>query len=127
MIYRKSECCITPDELLSEDIKTDGYYGERHYEMKKDDDDCCREMTCPNENLSRRLSELQFAAIDLNLYLDTHPCDEEALAMFKKVCKTLESAKYDYVKKYGPLKAGDSSDKMPFEWASDEYKWPWEK
>jgi len=126
MIYRKSECCITPEEIAQQSVKTDGI-------LNNDKCDKCRENHVYQDeshcetDLMRRLSELQFAAIDLNLFLDTHPCDEEALMMFKKVNKTLESLKYDYVKKYGPLTAGDSSEKSPFEWVSSNYKWPWEK
>lgn len=91
------------------------------------DKDKCDYNDNSKEDLKRRLSELQFAAIDLNLFLDTHPCDKEALEMFKKITKTIESVKMDYVRKYGPLKAGDSADDVPFQWASGEFKWPWEK
>lgn len=126
MIYRKSECCITPEDLSGETLRTEGYRFEDRCSIPRDKNCYEKEDDC-GMDLARRLSEMQFAAIDLNLFLDTHPCDEEALAMHKKINKTLESLKYDYVKKYGPLCAGDSSDKAPFEWVGEEYKWPWEK
>ncbi len=163
MRYRNSECCVTPEELVQDNITTegmpncnwntrDGWYmkDKKCDKCDKDDDnwyrrdkydDKCKDK-CDNnwddkdkcdydnncsEDLKRRLSELQFAAIDLNLFLDTHPCDKEALEMFKKITKTMESVKMDYVRKYGPLKACDSADDVPFQWASAEFKWPWEK
>ena len=125
MIYRKSDCCITPEEFLEETVKTDKYmHGDRcdaPRERNYNKGDNC------SMDLARRLSEMQFASIDLNLFLDTHPCDEEALAMYKKINKTIESLKYDYIKKYGPICASDSSEEAPFEWVRAEYKWPWEK
>lgn len=112
MIYRKSECCITPDEM----------------ECMIPDNNCCAGGgETPDTDLSGSFSELQFALIDLNLYLDTHPNDKEALEMFHKISKTLQSARYDYIRRNGPLMAGESSADTPFEWVSSKYKWPWEK
>ena len=127
MIYRKSECCIEPAELSSEVFQTDGCGCMTDRCELPEWRGSHEEHDCGDTDIKRRLSELQFAQIDLNLYLDTHPYDEEALKMFKKVSKTLESLKYDYIRKYGPLKARDSSENTPFEWASPQYKWPWEK
>lgn len=108
--------------------KGDRYNKDDRYNKKTDNCDCdCEKPNECAEDLKRRLSELQFAAIDLNLFLDTHPCDEEALKMFKKITKTMESLKYDYIKKHGPLMAWDSSDEAPFQWASEQFKWPWER
>ncbi len=125
MIYRKSECCITPETADAVFFETEGGCMKDRCELPKRKSGC--EDTCTDTDVMRRLSELQFAQIDLNLYLDTHPNDEEALKMYKKICKTLDSLKYDYIRKYGPLKACDSSENTPFEWASSEFKWPWEK
>ncbi len=189
MRYRNSECCITPEELAQDTVRTDGLSGcgdnsnwNKRMDWNRDDkwndrmdwnrkdgwsmrdkydtrdkwnkndkcydkDNCKKHDKCDDndnwkkhdkcddndncnndcDDLMRRLTELQFAAIDLNLFLDTHPCDEAALEMFKKVMKTIESVKMDYIRKYGPLKAGDSADEVPFQWASYEFKWPWEK
>lgn len=125
MIYRKSECCITPETNGSEIFETEGGCMKDRCDLPKRKTNY--EDNCTDTDVMRRLSELRFAQIDLNLYLDTHPCDEEALKMFKKVSKTLESLRYDYTRKYGPLKASDSSEDTPFEWASPQFKWPWEK
>lgn len=107
MKYPKSECCV---EQL----------------------DCCPEKpSCPaapesEQELLNKLSELQFAAVDLNLFLDTHPYDQDALTLYKNVVNTMNSIKYDYETTYGPLQAGSSSADAPFEWVSGKYKWPWQ-
>ncbi len=112
MIYRNSECCITPEEM----------------QCNTPSNECCNnEGTTPDIDMTGTFSAMQFAMTDLNLYLDTHPNDKEALEMFNKISKTLQSARYDYIRKNGPLMAGDSSADTPFEWASSKYKWPWER
>ena len=35
--------------------------------------------------LLKRLNEVSFAVNDIHLFLDTHPCDEKALAFFQEV------------------------------------------
>ena len=37
------------------------------------------------EQLLKKLSAYAFAAYDWNLYLDTHPNDTDAIAMFRKM------------------------------------------
>jgi len=116
------------DDNWKDNDKCDDMFKDKDKcDNKWDDKDKCDYDNNCSEDIKRRLSELQFAAIDLNLFLDTHPCDKEALEMFKKITKTIESVKMDYVRKYGPLKAGDSAHDVPFQWASGEFKWPWEK
>ena len=41
--------------------------------------------------LMKYINELEFALVDLNLYLDTHPDNAEALEMFTKLAATLKS------------------------------------
>lgn len=82
--------------------------------------------TC-EEALKKRISEVGFAATDLNLFLDTHPHCQEALDLYKKCVFTLKSLTKEYVSKYGPLKACDSKDTAPFEWVDASTPWPWEK
>lgn len=124
---REKNCDKDDDNWYRRNRRDDNWKdNDKCDDMFKDKDKCDYDNNC-SEDIKRRLSELQFAAIDLNLFLDTHPCDKEALEMFKKIAKTIESVKMDYVRKYGPLKAGDSAHDVPFQWASGEFKWPWEK
>ncbi|MBE7030551.1 MAG: spore coat protein CotJB [Ruminococcaceae bacterium] len=88
------------------------------------DSDChCGE----KEALLMQISQIQFAAIDLNLYLDTHPHDQEALTLFKKLSNTYRSLVCDYEAAYGPLTAGSASANAPFTWVAPDQKWPWQK
>ena len=84
-----------------------------------------------NNNLGKSelmdiINQLEFAVTDLNLFLDTHPNDEEALKTFATLAASLKSYKHDFVQKYGPLYATDSTSDAPFDWVSAEFKWPWE-
>ena len=76
--------------------------------------------------LMKYINELEFALVDLNLYLDTHPDNAEALEMFTKLAATLKSAKYDYAKRFAPICVMDVKNQIPFEWVSAEHKWPWQ-
>jgi len=79
-------------------------------------------MNC--EMMLKKISELEFAITDLNLYLDTHPNNKDALKMLTQLSATLKSMMYDYVQKCGPLVVTDVSDTTPFEWTQG--KWPWQ-
>ena len=81
-------------------------------------------MTC--DKMLREISELEFAITDLNLYLDTHPDNAEALEMLTKLSATLKSLKFDYAQKCAPLCVTDVKNNVPFEWVSSAHKWPWE-
>ena len=58
------------------------------------------------EKLLRRLSAAQFAAWELNIFLDTHPENTEALARYRMYKRNAEELKAAYESKYGPLAAG---------------------
>lgn len=77
--------------------------------------------------LLRKIDELGFAAYDLQLFLDTHRDCEEALELYKSLTFTYRAAVKAYEAKFNPLCAANSSDKTPFEWVSDNLKWPWQK
>ena len=50
-----------------------------------------------------KIQELSFACVDLNLYLDTHPDDANAVNMYNSFSKQLNEAIRNYECKYGPL------------------------
>ena len=77
------------------------------------------------ENLSKKLHELEFAAIELNLYLDNHPENKNALADFNIISKELISVKKMYELERGPLfNFGYSENRYPNGWVDGP--WPWE-
>ncbi len=72
-----------------------------------------------------QLMALNFAMIELNLYLDTHPSDHDALEMHRDYRELFRKMKKQYEKQYGPVMARDSDDPNFFTWVSDP--WPWDK
>lgn len=71
--------------------------------------------------LLRKLSAAQFAVWELHLYLDTHPCDHNAIELCKTHSKEAESLYKEYTEKYGVLTADCCNTA---EWLSDP--WPWD-
>jgi spore coat protein JB len=66
----------------------------------------------------------QFAAFDVQLYLDTHPHDRNALSLFNKYQRSHQRARREFENMYGPLttdaETGDS-------WRWVDNPWPWER
>ncbi len=80
-----------------------------------------------NQRLSmlKEIQELEFTAIDLNLFLDTHPQDRAALKDFYTVRDKLLAAVKCYEERYGPLTvSGFTPTQYPWQWI--EGPWPWE-
>ncbi len=71
----------------------------------------------------RKIQMVQFAVIDLNLYLNTHPRDRRALDEHNRLVAELDKLEEEYVQKYGILTAFSSSP-APWQWIDDP--WPWE-
>ena len=71
--------------------------------------------------LMRELSAVNFAAWELHLYLDTHPCDEKALEMHRKYTERAMELKDEYEECFGPLTHHSASG---LAWIKDP--WPWE-
>lgn len=79
------------------------------------------------ENLpATTLAELQaldFAIVELALYLDTHREDMEALGLYRKYQELYDRCREVYEKKYGPLNHISARD-GGYTWLDDP--WPWE-
>ena len=76
-------------------------------------------------NLLRAIQMYDFYLYDLNLFLDTHPNDRNALAKFNEIKKRRQQAIDIYTEKYGPLKAVQNDSDEHFYWTDDP--WPWER
>jgi len=74
------------------------------------------------------LEELQafdFVLVELNLYLDTHPTDHQALEQYNVIAKHREVLKEKFEQEFGPLQHfGQSCSGYPFQWI--EGPWPWQ-
>lgn len=73
------------------------------------------------KKLLMRLSAAQFAAWELHMFLDTHPCDKAANEMFRKYTEQAAMLRKEYERKYGPLTVSSSYEA---DWLNDP--WPWE-
>ena len=76
------------------------------------------------DSLLYHLTVLDFIAVDLALYLDTHPTDTEAIAKYNDVIKEADSVRCKYEKMYGPLCSFRSmSNDCEFTWINNERPW----
>lgn len=81
-------------------------------------------MDCKDQlALLKKVQEMEFVAIELNLYLDTHPNDEEAIQDYNWAIDNLLKYIQEYEDKYGPLTPIYKSA-CPWEWSQGP--WPWE-
>ncbi len=78
----------------------------------------------PADVPAAELMAIDFAAHDLALYLDTHPDDAEAFAVYKDLLKLSEEGTRRYIRRYGPLCHKDLTGANSFTWL--ESPWPWE-
>ena len=76
------------------------------------------------DELCLKLFETNFAIIDLNLYLDLHPNNNEMYELYRNYVKKYEEYKNIYEQKYGPLDFTDIKNNN-YEWIKNP--WPWDK
>lgn len=69
------------------------------------------------------IKALDFAIIELGLYLDTHPEDKKAVLMHNEYCKKTKELKDKYQEMYLPLSIYYPSNK----WKWLDEPWPWER
>ena len=71
------------------------------------------------------IDALGFAMIDLNLYLDVFPNDNEKIKLYNQYKNEKEELLKKYERMYGPITAtSDSLNTTP--WAWDNMPWPWD-
>jgi spore coat protein JB len=74
--------------------------------------------------LLKQLQAMEFSAVDLNLYLDTHPGDQRALMDYAATVREMESLRQAYTQCDGPLLPTDNLNQSCWSWI--EEPWPWE-
>ena len=79
--------------------------------------------TLPSSDPMTELQALEFVVLELGLYLDTHPDDEEAFSLFRQYAAMEKAAKTAYEAKFGPLFQANSSANSSYRWL--EGPWPW--
>lgn len=72
-----------------------------------------------------KLQQMAFAAHDINLYLDTHPNDIEAIKLYNEYSKQEEILRNSYERKYGPVDLSFNDNLTTWEWIKSP--WPWNR
>jgi len=72
--------------------------------------------------LLRRIAALDFAVVELNLYMDTHPFDSDVNDKLNEYKQKSRVLREEFEKKFGPLTSTDK-EKNRWGWISDP--WPW--
>lgn len=72
-----------------------------------------------------KLQEMAFAAHDINLYLDTHPNDSNAVRLYNEYNKQEKMLNDAYERKYGPVDLSDNEGLSMTPWAWIKEPWPW--
>jgi len=73
-----------------------------------------------------KIRAYEFAAVELNLFLDTHPGNQRAVNDFNAYAAQIAALKQQYERIYGPLInfGFGSGSKCPWQWINDP--WPWD-
>lgn len=79
--------------------------------------------TMRNE-LLKKMTMLDFMALDLQLYLNTHPTDCQALEMYNDCVTNSQIVKEKYEAEFGPLTSFRSEGQE--DWAWNDCPWPWQ-
>lgn len=77
------------------------------------------------EKLIHCITEVSFYLDDLRLFLDTHPCDRDALAMYNEFQKRRMELIKEYEETYGPMRWYGYNNSCDY-WNWVKYPWPWE-
>ena len=80
------------------------------------------------EDYYQSLEEIQavdFVLVELTLYLDTHPTDQQAIQQFNQYTQYSKHLKHEFEAKYGTLQQfGNSFADANWSWGTSP--WPWE-
>ena len=82
-------------------------------------------MDMNREKAIREIMAADFTCYDVALYLDTHPSDMRALALYNNSAQRARMLRDSYEKMYGPLTA-QASRSYANVWEWSQTPWPWE-
>lgn len=90
-------------------------------------------MNRPNQDMQQKrmnqkelyewIMMLGFCAVDMMLYLDTHPDDEEALNYFNQCTALYNAAKQSYQEQFGQLNAFSEQERSSWDWNTAPMLW----
>lgn len=74
--------------------------------------------------IAQRVYEYGFVVDEIILYLDTHPCDIEALEYYECMREKYQDAVMEYQETIGPLFMSEVDIQYGWNWVATP--WPWE-
>ena len=77
-----------------------------------------------NEVMLDEIRAVNFAIVDLKLYLDTHPEEQSKINMYNNFVEKYRALVSEYQRDYSPICAEDYVSGHPWGWISNP--WPWE-
>lgn len=84
-------------------------------------------MDINRDMLLREVMAADFMLVDLNLYLDTHPCDQNALMQFKNAQLRAAILKNNFERMYGPLTPmSPYAATNRWQWIDSPWPWQWQ-
>lgn len=117
--FEQNEPLLTPQEgFLKGNMFANSYIPYKNYQPQN--------LTAQNEqeNLFLQLAQTEFAAHDLNIYLDLFPQDGNALDTFNQYRQKSNQLQLEYEQKYGPLLISSNTlSQSPFLWESMKFPW----
>ncbi|CUX33918.1 spore coat protein CotJB [Clostridium sp. C105KSO13] len=79
------------------------------------------------KELFDHINAVSFAVDDVKLFLDTHPCDEDALAYFREYSRMRNDALKEYAARFGPLTVDTAVYSCTDKWNWIDDPWPWQE
>lgn len=82
-------------------------------------------MTCEQKKLLREIDILSFTLVEITLFLDTHPGNQEAMRHFDFYNRLQKEKNKEYSNQFGPLTLNQAKGQTKeFQWTMQP--WPWE-
>lgn len=130
----RPSCGMNPSQGYRCQMPQERRCSQEHGQSNEKPSSC---MTPPSREPSRKpvmsrtqllnyINEVSFAKDDILLYLDTHPCDKEALEYCRKHVEMRNKALKEYARHYGPLTIDTTDDAASESWEWVMQPWPWE-
>ena len=77
--------------------------------------------------LLNHINQVSFAVDEVRLYVDTHPCDTEALEYVREMSRQRNHALKEYAAAYGPLTIDTADDSCAERWNWINEPGPWQE
>ena len=79
-------------------------------------------------DMLQQVQVADFVVVELQLYLDTHPNDLEAVTQWREATKRAKHVRNQYEKQFGPLNMHSVPSKELLEagWRWSQPPWPWQ-